>query len=326
MVLSVIVPVYNTQAFLKQCYESIVPLLETQEVELIFVNDGSTDDSLAVLEEFKSQQETVVIVNQKNAGLSAARNTGIQHARGAYVLLVDSDDWITSDAVLKVYQLAVQHELDVAAFKLQFVDEQMNITGESYNQPVPLYKVFAGREALIGGYQPSSACLFLYRTAFLKDNKLTFYKGIMQEDVEFTVRLMIHAQKIMFTPVVCYNYYRRSDSMTTTFNIDRIKIYLKDSIEVARLIKNNLNTIGSSDAMLYQAIQQNYNSVVWNLIWRFVSMPKEVDKEFKVNCLKWLKKKELYPIRGPLKSNFQRVSRLFFNSPTLMKLVFSWQS
>lgn len=318
MSLSIIIPVYNTQEYLYKCFEPFQKSVDGN-IEVIFVNDGSTDNSSEILNEFEQEYDFVKVINQENQGLSGARNTGIKNASGKYFILLDSDDWLERETILKIYNLAVQKDLDLVGFRLQFVDEEGKITGISEKHPLAYENKITGAEALIEGYQPSSACLFMYKTSFIINTNLEFYRGIMQEDVEFTVRLLLHADKVLFTDKIGYNYYKRSDSMTTTLSKERIERYLSDSILVANQIRNNKQFIEQEATI--NAIEKNYNSVVWNLLWRFLVKPKETNFFFKEQCLKELKAKKLYPIKGDLKTSFQSKVRFFLNSETLFKFI-----
>lgn len=327
-ILTVIIPVYNTEKYLQRCFESLVPLLENLAIEVIFVNDGSTDNSLEVIHKFQSQYDFVKLINQQNQGLSAARNSGIKEASGSYFILLDSDDWLNWNEIEKIYKLAIVNQAELVGFQLQFVDENFTIGKTANKQLVPYNKIISGENALITGFQPSSACLFMYNTAFVKENKLEFFKGIMQEDVEFTIRLLIPAKRVYFTETVGYNYYRRTDSMTTTLSKERIERYLSDSIIVAEQIRKNTDKIAndSQEEQLILAIQKNYNSVVWNLLWRFLAKPKEVSYVFKIQCLNDLKLKSLYPIKGDLKTSFQHKTKMVFNLETIFKLILKIRS
>ena len=106
MKLSVIIPVYNTSKYLQKCFDSLIPLMTKLAGEVIFINDGSTDESLQILKQFQSQHSYVQIINQENLGLSGARNTGIHFAKGDYLIFLDSDDWIEATEIEKIYSSA----------------------------------------------------------------------------------------------------------------------------------------------------------------------------------------------------------------------------
>lgn len=321
MKLSIIIPVYNTAKYLQKCLDSLLPLTNILPAEIIFINDGSTDDSSSLLREFADKYDFVKIVNQSNQGLSGARNTGTGEARGEYLIFLDSDDWVEAAEIQKILEIAIFNKADLVGFRLQFVDEAFNVKALSLKHPIQYNEPISGPQALIDGYQPSSACIFMYRTNFLTANNLTFFQGIMQEDVEFTIRLLIPAKTVYFTDLVAYNYYRRSDSMTTTLLKDRKERYLADSIIVAEQIKMNIQYLPSGSETLKTALEKNYNTVIWNLLWRFFTTPNEVSFDFKKKCIADLKAKSLYPMKGSLKSNFQRSTSLFFNAEFLFSFI-----
>lgn len=318
--ISIIIPVYNTEKYLERCFESVCKLERLIPLEVIFVNDGSTDNSLKVLNNYKDNFNFVKVITQNNQGLSVARNTGIHHARSDYFMLLDSDDWLNVHELANIHETIVSKEINFISFGLSYYDQNENFTGHRTNQPVKHNQVFTGVEFLKQGYQPSSACLFIFETDFVKQNELFFKKGIMQEDVEFTLRMFLKAKSGIFVNTYIYNYYRHDNSMTITKDQPRLKRYLSDSISVAYLIKQNKNDL--TNINYFNLIEQNYNSVTWNLLWRFISKPNEVDYDFKAQCIRELKEKNLYPIKGELKTNFQKLSTILFNREFFLKLLF----
>ena len=103
--ISVVIPVYNTEKYLKKCIESIVNQ-SLKEIEIIIVNDGSPDNSYQIIEEYKEKDRRIIAVNQENGGISSARNKGIELAKGEYIIHIDSDDWIEQDYFSDMYKKA----------------------------------------------------------------------------------------------------------------------------------------------------------------------------------------------------------------------------
>lgn len=326
ILLSIIIPVYNVEKHLERCYESIRGDFASLPYEIIFVNDGSTDKSLEVLNKIVPKSEFVKIITQENKGLSGARNTGIDIAKGEYLVFLDSDDWLNFDIIKELLYYALDENLELISYNLEYFNEDNNSMGLRMEHPLKYNIVLDGEQVLTQGYQPSSSCLFIYNKSFLNTYNLRFHPRIAQQDVEFTLRIMLYAKKVYFSNKVGYNYFRNHGTISLPTTIDKLKKYLSDSIIVADLMKKNCLTVQNNNKKLICVIQKNYNSVVWNLIWRFYSKPKEVDYDFKVKCLKELKEKELYPIKGALKTNFQKISCFFFNQEWLLKLVFKFKS
>lgn len=110
---SIIVPVYNVEKYLKRCLDSLVNQT-LKDIEIICVNDGSTDGSLAILNEYVRNDDRIVVINQENSGQSVARNRGIDVAKGEYIGFVDSDDWVCEDYFERLHNSAIQNNAEIA--------------------------------------------------------------------------------------------------------------------------------------------------------------------------------------------------------------------
>lgn len=327
MKLSIIIPVYNVEEYVERCFNSVRKLEDTKlDYEVIFVNDGSTDNSLSVINKIAEGNSYVRILSQENQGLSGARNTGIEAAKGKYFLLLDSDDWLNFNVIKKLLDFTISNDLDILSYGLEYFDENYNSSGIRSKHPIEYNKILEGKEFLIQGYQPSSSCLFIYNTNFIKHNNLSFHSKISQQDVEFTIRMMLKAKKVYFSEETGYNYYRHLGTISLPKTVEKLHKYLSDAIIVASLIKSNVKHVNDVDKETVSVIEKNYNSVVWNLLWRFYTKPKEVDFAFKIKCLKELKEKELYPIKGELKTNFQNFTRVVFNVESVFKFILKLKS
>lgn len=225
MRLSIIIPIYNVAKWLGRCIASVRNQgLAPEDYEIVAVNDGSTDDSMKVLEEFmlreaKSGVKTapIVIINQKNQGLSAARNAGLKVAKGNYIWWVDSDDTLEACFVPRLLERAEKERLDVLCFGLNLVYED----GRSEKYAIPdstKGKTVKGEEFMIKVGMPPAAWAAIYRRGFLERYGLKFYEGIMHEDQEFTPRAYFLAKRIAFEDVAVYNYYQREGSIMKSDN------------------------------------------------------------------------------------------------------------
>jgi len=226
MRLSIVLPIYNVEKWVGRCIASIRNLgLEPSDYEIVAVNDGSTDDSMKILEAFREKEteagvETApwVIVNQKNKGLSAARNAGLKAAHGTYVWFVDTDDYLVPGVGKQILEHAENERLDVLCFGLQLVEEK---GGDIIAYDIPDAsegKRLKGEEFLLKVGMPPAAWCALYRRGFLQSNKLEFLEGVLHEDQEFTPRAYFLARRIAFDPVVVYNYVQREGSIMKSAN------------------------------------------------------------------------------------------------------------
>lgn len=312
MQLSIIIPVYNCAPYLKNGFSYLKPLYNSNlEFEIIYVNDGSTDNSLVVLETLKEANKYIKVISQENQGSSGARNTAIEIAKGTYIQFLDADDYLDINKLIILINKAQTSNLDLLGYRLDYINENNEKIAERLPQPVLHNAIITGDNALIQGYQPSSICVFLFKTAFLNTHKLRITPKITHMDVEFTLRVMLCAKKVLFVDEIIYHYMQRVGSITKPKSIEKLEQLLLDEIKIAGLMRANISTAMSFQ--LINTIQKNYNSVVWNLLWRFVAKPKEVSYNFKLACIHELLSKELYPIQGALKTKFQYITKYFFN-------------
>ena len=215
VLLSIIIPVYNVESFVGRCIESCLRQdLSPSEYELLIVNDGSPDGSMDIVQQYALLHDNIRIIEQENAGLSAARNTGIKEAKGEYLWFVDSDDDIKADILKQLVYKAYSKRLDVLCFGINVIKEK-----EAY-----IYNIYAEKEDFVyDGFSfiskvimPASACVALYRTEFLLTNGLYFKVGIVHEDQEFTPRAYCLAKRISYINAPVYNYWVRSGSIMTS--------------------------------------------------------------------------------------------------------------
>lgn len=228
---SIIVPVYNTAKYLKDCFDSIFSQTQ-KEIEVITINDGSTDDSLNVLEEINREHPELIIISQENKGLGAARNKGMEIAKGEFIYFIDSDDCIVNTAMDTCYRYAKNNQLDIVMFdaevfgdiehekdaydRSKIIKEQVTImSGEEY-----AYKYWSK------AFYPS-ACLIYTKAQFMKENNLKFIPGIYYEDNEFHCKSIPYANRIMYIPQALYMRRIREASITaSSFDIRHARDYL----------------------------------------------------------------------------------------------------
>lgn len=317
--LTIIVPLYNSVEFVADCVHSVMRSLSL--IEIIIVDDGSTDNGLDVAKLLAQQYDAVQVVHQENQGLSGARNTGIENAKGEYIWCVDADDEVTSQAKEIIEVLNAHHNLDFLAVQLQKVDEHRNPLSIDCAQPTLAKNVvMIGRDAIVHGYNPSSACALIMRRDFLNENNLRFKLGITHEDVEFTYRAMTKAQKVMFTNITPYLYFRRGDTMSTPNDHERLLKYIIDDVAVADSFRSLSDEYKHVDYELFKTIQLRSQSIVFGLTlqlyrnrrkWRPIGINGVV--------LSALKEVGFYPLHGPYYSWKQRLMSKWLNIEKFLK-------
>ncbi|EOD87260.1 glycosyltransferase [Enterococcus faecium] len=220
--ISIIVPTYNVEKYIRTCIESI--LAQTyRNIEVIIVNDGSTDQSLAVISDLICSHHNVKVINQKNQGLSVARNTGIDVATGKYIAFVDADDKIMPGFVSSLYQIADKTGADIV--RGSFRDFNGNIP----KGWVPDFNVPTNCGTIVLDQFLSSNISFvvwssIYRLDFINSNHIRFTPGILLEDVDFTARAYMLAKLVATSPEPNYAYRIRPGSILTTNNAQKMSL------------------------------------------------------------------------------------------------------
>lgn len=201
---SIIIPVYDVEKYLKDCLDSAVT--QTLDgIEIICINDGSTDRSLRILDEYSRKYEQVIVLNQKNAGQSSARNAGLRVARGEYIYFLDSDDLLYPTAMERLYSLAKEDDLDDVFFSGASFYETMSLRNSFSSFSTVYLKKYDYPEICSG---LSMACamsenneytcvlyLQLIRRSLLVENNIWFYEGITYEDNLFTLAVIMAAER-----------------------------------------------------------------------------------------------------------------------------------
>ena len=242
---SVIVPVYNVEKYLGECLDSLMAQT-CREIEIVCVNDGSTDRSMEILERYAKKDERIKVISQENGGLSAARNTGLRHAQGKYVCFIDSDDLLVPEAVAEMLEKAEDGGLDVLQFNWSLLFEDKALESEFADWKRTCHRkreypeVMSGPELFARMHEADdlrpNAVMQFFRREFLEENGLGFYDGILHEDELFTFRVMMTAKRAAHTPRAYYVRRVRGDSiMTAPLTYNNFKGYFIGFVEMFKM-------------------------------------------------------------------------------------------
>lgn len=237
--ISFIVPVYNVSKYLSRCLDSLVAQAN-QNIEVIMVDDGSTDDSGAICDEYAKKFSNFYIYHQKNKGLPGARNTGLSYAKGEWICFVDSDDYIES-GFMKSISLDKYNKYDIVYFGFSRVDENGIITKMPvWNNSLEINKeeskklgciilhpdIMAKSGFFPSGYQFTTAWGKLFKHAFLTDNKIIFRESVKRsEDVIFSFEVFLKKPICFLEKQYLYLYQYNQTSITTRYNPNVTKQY-----------------------------------------------------------------------------------------------------
>lgn len=248
MQLSIVVPIYNVEQYLRECLESLYKINKI-DYEIILVNDGSKDNSREIMEEFYNlYPDKTVIVDKENGGLSSARNAGMRVAKGDYISFIDSDDFIDVDEYTKFFLEGEEEKLDVMVgnmryytpektgaplFRSDIVKNSGIVTGieffwELFEQP----KCF--REEVVDD---------IYKREFLIKNNLWFNEDIVHEDSEFTPMVYIKAQRVKYIDRAFYFYRQRTGSIMN-------KVSEKSIVSLEKICEKFFNEYKNLDSKL----------------------------------------------------------------------------
>lgn len=296
MKLSIIVPVYNVADYLPKCLDSLlVQDLPQNEYEIIVVNDGSTDNSGNIAQQYADKYANITLINQANQGLSGARNTGIKCAKGDYIQFVDSDDYLEENVLGGLMRQVEKDNLDVLRFKYQNV--RINNESNEYE----IFKPYKSDSFLFDNYSFSvtdgisflnerfgTACyavMFIIRKTIL-DNCI-FKLGIYFEDTEWTPRMILKSNRIASTDTIVYNYLMREGSITKAVNKDKQRKVVEDKI---KLVDSLLEY--SSDLEDKSWFERMIASIVLSLL-TMISVKVNDEKSY---VLDTLNKMNVYPL------------------------------
>lgn len=228
---SVIVPVYNIKPYIRKNIESLLSLTD-DGIEFIYVDDGSTDDSSVILNEYSEKDKRIVVIRQENAGLSAARNTGIDAAKGKWILFVDGDDWLDTEETERFLKER-EEKYDIIWGGFERVKENDSTDNTNSKENIKS-EARSGIEWLNDRTIDYTACVYLYKAKLIKENNIKFPVGLLHEDMEFVPKVFTFAQNIKRTNFHYYRYFDRQNSISTTRNIKRSQ----DLIQIADNLKS----------------------------------------------------------------------------------------
>lgn len=231
---SIIVPVYNVEKYIEKCLKSLTSQ-SYKNIEIILIDDGSKDNSGKICDTYKRKDSRIKVIHKENAGVSEARNSGIQKATGKYLCFVDADDFVMNDYVNYMYQLIVKNSSDIAVCTKMF----SNFNEEQSSDE--MIEILDGENAIIRilNYRmPIGVYSRIFKKDLIKDNGIKFLKDIyMGEGFNFNVACFQKAKKVTISNYKVY-YYRRdyATSATSDFSINKCE----NSLYAMKVMNNNL--------------------------------------------------------------------------------------
>ncbi|MDR0632318.1 MAG: glycosyltransferase [Holosporaceae bacterium] len=210
---SVIIPVYNVEKFLLRCLESVVNQT-IKDIEIICVNDGSTDSSLKILEEFAVRDHRIIVINQDNKGQGAARNCAIEIARGEYIGFVDSDDWVELNYFEQLYAATKKYDADMACCGILRRYPSSRTRKKLEIKEEKLYSSTVGKYRITESPRKCYVYNKIYRRSEINLHKIRFPEGVFFEDIGFSIRALYFLKTLVTVPTTVYYYWVNYKSTT----------------------------------------------------------------------------------------------------------------
>ncbi|MBR1668764.1 MAG: glycosyltransferase [Bacteroidaceae bacterium] len=244
--ISVILPVYNAEQYLDVCLNSIVSQ-SFSDWECICVNDGSTDGSAAILQQYVEQDDRIRVIAQDNQGLASARSVAMAQARGTYIVFVDADDFLDEDALEHLYQISENQQVEVLGFSYKTYPQ-----GQSSHYTMQTGTVLSPSQLLASTTQPQSSddlCFvwrYMIRRDFLQKYNICFNTNVrFAEDMIFMMEVFAHAQRVYLSDDAPYHY--RIDNPHSIMRERRYNPYMEESLSMGYAVKRKLIADNSWD-------------------------------------------------------------------------------
>ena len=260
--ISVIVPVYNAERYLRECLDSL--LNQTlNDIEIICINDGSTDSSPRILEEYVARDSRIKVINKENSGYGASMNIGLAAAEGEYIGIVESDDFVKTTMYEELYNLAVKNNADVVKS-----DYYLYTTSNNQSRKIGIIKPkYTGKVFSVKDYpkilkMPPSIWSSIYRREFLNKNSIRFQEtpGASFQDISFAFKTLSSAERLVFTTKT-YLYYRQDNENSSVKSKGKVYAVSNEWDEVTRFLDKNPDIKAVvNDVKLYV----QFNSYKWS--------------------------------------------------------------
>ncbi|MDH6353721.1 glycosyltransferase involved in cell wall biosynthesis [Dysgonomonas sp. PH5-45] len=308
MVISFVIPVYNTARYLEKCVDSILSQGIDEDVfEIIIINDGSTDESADVIKRLAESNRRIRAIHQQNLGLSIARNVGIGLAQGDYIFFVDSDDYLFPGTLPQLVRYAENNPLDIIGFDYAFVYDNRQMA-EKKRKPEMYNKLMPGAEYLCK-YNLSGGVWYLFARTLLQETPVLMPEGIYHEDEVFLPKVFTYAQRVTFINLTVYAYYQRSGSITNNAALfeRRITDYFSVLDNLILFLKET-----ALNQLQRQSLEKKLNFLAVDIIINLIQA--QAEKKFILSTLQKLNDRNLYPLAKASYSGKYKLFRFVFNS------------
>lgn len=307
--ISVIIPVYNVEDYLRDCVKSVLNQ-SYKNIEIILINDGSTDKSGMICDRFHLEDKRIKVIHKENGGLSDARNVGIKNASGSYITFIDSDDIVNVDFIKSLYECLKTNKSDISVCDLsRFIEiDEIECLADVHKR---YEKTFSNVECIKSVYNSEAkglsfiACAKLYKKTLFTKNNIYFPVGKIHEDIFTTYKLLFYAEKISYINDALYYYRERPNSIMQS------KIS-KKNLDILAAVSSNCDFYYSKKNLYLLSLAYNdFMNKCFNLYVKMVEFYDEKDKKEVLNFIikenKYIKTKYLDKI------NYSKIKTLYYD-------------
>jgi glycosyltransferase involved in cell wall biosynthesis len=269
--LSILVPIYNVEQYLPQCLDSLCAQT-MKSIEIICINDGSIDASGAILDEYAKNNSNIVVINKKNSGYGDSMNRGLEAAKGEYIGIVESDDFIEPNAFEKLYELAKKNDADIVKANYYYHSENGDELHEVIHEQKLNKAMTISDDPKILIEEPGIWSA-IYRREFLNEKKIRFRTtpGASYQDTGFHFKALCAAEKIVYTKDA-FLHYRVDNASSSVKSLEKVNYVVEEYAEIEKYIKN----CEISDEVHYMIQVAKFGAYHWNL----QRLPKDLARDF----------------------------------------------
>lgn len=301
--ISVLIPIYNVEKYLAECLESIINQTYS-DLEIICINDGSTDNSLSIVNKYAKLDDRIVLLDKENSGYGDSMNRGLSIAKGEYISIVESDDFIEKDMLGVLYEKMASYNLDVV--KCKYNRYWSKTHSEKHNWPKAVLEHNIENK-IINSLDYPEVCIIppsiwsgLYRRSFLEENGIKFLPtpGASYQDISFAFKVWVAAEKVMLIDYYGVNY-RQDNPLSSVNTVSENKIYAVDNeYESIKDFLKKTNTYDKYDMFLKLCM---IDSLGWNIIrMDYEMIPRFVNRQYEKFPELFSKKNNLRRLVGQL--------------------------
>lgn len=320
MLLSVIIAAYNVEAFIEKCILSCYDKDLSSQIEILVVDDGSSDQTLQKILGLKVEVQNLTVIQQKNQGLGASRNIGIQNAKGKYIWMIDGDDYI-EPGCLKVILENIGQDLDMYCVNYNVSDEDGKVLYKAYPDHY-IDSILSGSAYYVLNFEKNYTWQYIFRKELFLENNIVFKERINMQDSEILPKILLHVRSVKYFGLVGYNYVQYQNSFTNTQDAGKRYRYFQSIIEVRDSLEKFGQTVRTQNPELYLGIQKKIESLS-QVVFNHLVFYKYKKGDF-IKNIELLKKADLFPIEASAKGKMRLVKLALNNLPSFTNYVLNF--